>query len=151
MRQNYEDAMAIVARYGRPDLFITMTCNPKWQEIVDNLHPGQQANDRPDLVARVFHAKLTELLNDITVKHVLGVPVAHLHVIEFQKRGLPHAHMLFILRGEDKLRKASDIDQVVCAEIPDKDKDLQLFDIIQSTMIHGPCGVLNPHSVCMVD
>ena len=77
--------------------------------------------------------------------------MAQLHVIEFQKRGLPHAHLLFILRGEDNLREASDIDQVVCAEIPDKDKDLQLFDTIRSTMIHGPCGVLNPHSVCMVD
>ena len=25
--QNYQDAMAIVAKYGKPDLFITFTCN----------------------------------------------------------------------------------------------------------------------------
>lgn len=30
MMQNYQDAMAIVRTYGKPDVFITMTCNPNW-------------------------------------------------------------------------------------------------------------------------
>jgi len=51
MLQNYQDAMAIVAKFGKPDLFITMTCNPKWREIEENLLPGQQASDRPDICA----------------------------------------------------------------------------------------------------
>jgi len=34
MLQNYQDAMAIVSKFGKPDLFITMTCNPKWREIL---------------------------------------------------------------------------------------------------------------------
>ncbi|XP_025271022.1 uncharacterized protein LOC112639908 [Camponotus floridanus] len=46
MLQNYQDAMAIVSK---PDLFITMTCNPKWREIEENLLPGQQASDRPNI------------------------------------------------------------------------------------------------------
>jgi hypothetical protein len=33
MMQNYQDAMAIVSKFGKPDLFIIMTCNPKWREI----------------------------------------------------------------------------------------------------------------------
>ena len=151
MQQNYQDAMAIVANHGKPDLFITMTCNPKWREITENLLPGQRASDRPDIVARVFHMKLSELLGDITKRHVLGVTVADLHVIEFQKRGLPHAHMLFILRSEDKIRNSSDIDRIVCAEIPNKDTEPELFHTIRSSMVHGPCGVLNPNSICMVD
>ena len=53
MRQNYMDAMSIVARYGKPDLFLTFTCNPKWTEIRENLFPGQSACDRPDLIARL--------------------------------------------------------------------------------------------------
>jgi hypothetical protein len=32
--------MAIVRQYGKPDLFITMTCNPKWEEIVSMLKLG---------------------------------------------------------------------------------------------------------------
>ena len=39
MTQNYQDAMAIVRMKGKPDLFITMTCNPNWCEIRDNLLP----------------------------------------------------------------------------------------------------------------
>ena len=77
--------------------------------------------------------------------------VADLHVIEFQKRGLPHGHMLFILQSEDKVRNSSDIDSIVCAEIPNKDTEPELFHTIQSSMVHVPCGVLNPKSVCMVD
>uniref|UniRef100_A0A8C5PXT8 ATP-dependent DNA helicase n=1 Tax=Leptobrachium leishanense TaxID=445787 RepID=A0A8C5PXT8_9ANUR len=37
MLQNYQDAMAIVRKYGKPDFFITLTCNPKWPEIAENI------------------------------------------------------------------------------------------------------------------
>ena len=57
MMQNYQDAMAIVRMKVKPDPFIIMTCNPNWREIKDNLLPGQQASDRPDICARVFHLK----------------------------------------------------------------------------------------------
>jgi hypothetical protein len=33
MQQQYQDAMALVRKYGKPDLFITMTCNTNWPEI----------------------------------------------------------------------------------------------------------------------
>ena len=39
--QLYQDAMAIVCNYGKPDFFITFTCNPRWQEIIDELLPQQ--------------------------------------------------------------------------------------------------------------
>ena len=42
--QLYQDAMAMVRKHGRPDLFITFTCNPKWREIVDNLRPGDRSS-----------------------------------------------------------------------------------------------------------
>ena len=42
MQQNYQDGMAIVRKYGRPDLFITMTCNQSWPEITDNLESWQK-------------------------------------------------------------------------------------------------------------
>ncbi|MCP4493928.1 MAG: hypothetical protein GY820_42505, partial [Gammaproteobacteria bacterium] len=110
MQQNYQDAMTIVRKFGKPDLFITMTCNPRWPEIVDNLLPGQSPHDRPDLVARVFNLKLTELKRDIEVNQIFGVQVARVEVIEFQKRGLPHCHMLVILASEDKPKTAEIID-----------------------------------------
>jgi hypothetical protein len=54
MAQNYQDAMSIVRKFGKPDLFVTFTCNPNWREIVSSLLYGQKPQDRPDIVARVF-------------------------------------------------------------------------------------------------
>ena len=51
MRRRYMDAMALVRKYGKPDIFLTMTCNPNWDEIKLDLLPGQIAQDRPDLVS----------------------------------------------------------------------------------------------------
>ena len=64
-----------------------------------------------DPVSRVYKVHLTDLLCDIKDRHVLGVTVAMVDVIEFQKWGLPHCHMLIILREEDKLRDWNDIDR----------------------------------------
>ncbi|XP_057310670.1 uncharacterized protein LOC130648632 [Hydractinia symbiolongicarpus] len=124
MAQNYQDAMAVI---------------------------GQRAHDRPDLVSRVFKLKLNELLKDVTERGVLGKTVSHVYVIEFQKRGLPHCHLLLHLDPNDKLRDADDIDSVISAEIPNQQEQPELFEIIRSCMIHGPCGYLNPNSRCMED
>ena len=120
MQQLYQDSMAIVREYGKPDLFVTVTCNPNWPEITNELLPNQQASDRPDLISRVFKLKLKSITNDLFVKGVLGKVIAHVHVIEFQKRGLPHAHILMILSPEDKPKTPEDFDKLVCAEIPDR-------------------------------
>ena len=48
MHQNYQDAMAIAAKHGKPDLFLTYTCNPKTQEITENLRNGEQSRCHPE-------------------------------------------------------------------------------------------------------
>ena len=69
---------------------LTFTCNPKAKSITENLPPGVVAENRPNLVTRVFKRQLHELLCDIKKRHILGKPTAIVYVIEFQKRGLPH-------------------------------------------------------------
>ncbi|CAN1249082.1 ATP-dependent DNA helicase pif1 [Linum perenne] len=69
----------------------------------------------------------------------------------FQKRGLPHVHMLIFLAEEDKLNSASDIDSVIQAEIPDRYSDPKCYEAVTKFMIHGPCGSLNPTSSCTVE
>ncbi|XP_048511374.1 uncharacterized protein LOC125500989 [Athalia rosae] len=90
--QMYQDAMAIVRKYGKPDLFITMTCNPKWREINENIFEHQQAADRPDICARVFNAEKSYLIDMIVRQKFFGKVAAYVYVIEFQKRGLAHIH-----------------------------------------------------------
>ncbi|XP_077199856.1 uncharacterized protein LOC143840327 isoform X2 [Paroedura picta] len=148
--QNYQDAMAIVREYSKPDLFITMTCNPQWPEIQENLD-GQQAENRPDIVARVFHLKLTSLLDDLMRRHIFGIPVAQVHVVEFQKSGLPHAHLLLLLKQEFKPHTPDIIDLMVSAEIPDPQQMPALYDVVTRHMIHGPCGDQHLCSPCMKD
>ncbi|GBM88716.1 hypothetical protein AVEN_204010-1 [Araneus ventricosus] len=40
MHERTQDAMTYVKNYGRPDLFITFTCNPNWTEIQQELFVG---------------------------------------------------------------------------------------------------------------
>ncbi|GMF16693.1 unnamed protein product [Phytophthora fragariaefolia] len=65
MYKHYQESMAIVREYGNPDAFITMTCNPRWVEIVVLLPDDQTAQDRPDIVARVWQLKLKAKLADL--------------------------------------------------------------------------------------
>ena len=51
-------------------MFVTMTCNPNWKEIQENLLPSQQVSDRPDLCVRVFHLKKNAFFNLIVKKKV---------------------------------------------------------------------------------
>lgn len=97
------DAMALVRKYGKPDIFLTTTCNPNWDEIKNELYPGQIAQDRPDLVVRVFWAKREELKKRLMKKDILRKVRAYVYVVEFQKRGLPHAHFLLIMQRAYKL------------------------------------------------
>src|SRR6266516_2104148 len=78
MHKLYQDGMAIVRVFGKPDLFITITCNPKWPEITEALHPSQNAQDRPDLISRVFNMKLKVILDDILKKNIFGKVLAYL-------------------------------------------------------------------------
>ena len=136
----YHDSMTIIQKFKKPDLFITFTTNPKWPEITRELFPGQKAIDRPELTDRIFHAKLKLLLQDLTSKNVFGNAVAWMHTVEFQKRGLPHAHILIILRPDCRLHNADDYDRIVSAEIPDPKKYPELHRLVKQFMIHRPCG-----------
>ena len=131
--------MALVRYHGKCDLFITFTANGAWPEIVRELLPGQTYSSRPDLTARVFKMKLDELIKDIWERHVLGRVLGRVHTVEWQKRGLPHAHLLVILAepiGPD------DYDRIVHAELPDEATHPVLHALVSKHMMHGPCGAL---------
>ena len=152
MQQACADAMAVCTKYGKPDAFITMTCNPYWPEIRRHLLLHQQPSDRPDLCARVFNLKRKALMDDLRKREVLGKVVAYLFVIEFQKRGLPHAHILIHFAPEDKPRTPADIDSIISAQLPDPETQPRLYAAVTKHMLHGPCGAgYNVKSPCMRD
>ena len=69
---------------------------------------------------------------------------------KFQKRGLPHVHMLLIMHSDDKPRSPEDYDGVVSADLPDNDTSPELYATVVKSLIHGPCGHLNQKANCMV-
>ena len=93
MCKRQQDSMAYVRKYGPPSLFVTVVTNPNWPEISNSLSPGQHSHDRPDVVVRVSKLKLQKLM-ELLKGGCFGSLGAWLYSIEFQKRRLPHAHML---------------------------------------------------------
>lgn len=133
----YLDAVALPRRFGKPDLFITMTCNPHWIEIKNGIPPGSHWKHHPDIVARVFNLKLKALLDVVIKKKLFGDVLAFVYRIEWQARGMPHAHILIILKT--KVLNARHIDEIVWAEIPCPERYPVLHEIVGRCMIHDPC------------
>jgi hypothetical protein len=78
--------------------------NPKWNEILEKILPHQSAQERIDITNMVFRQKLGIIMNNLNAgKYFDGeVPVYTIYVIEFQERGLPHAHIVFRLSNHPK-------------------------------------------------
>ncbi|XP_072066894.1 uncharacterized protein [Arachis hypogaea] len=81
-----------------PSYFITITCNPEWDEI-------------------------KRLLKDIDVC-----------IVEFQKCGLPHAHILLFVDPKHTPKSPNDIDNMIYAEIPDKLHRPKLYAAVEKFM-----------------
>ena len=88
-------------------------------------------------------------------------PTFFTYVSFAQKRGLPHLHFLGILAAEDRLDTPEKIDSAISAEIPPdpmsyppgpaREQAKLLEQAVLQFMVHGPCGDMNPKSVCMKD
>ncbi|XP_021986828.1 uncharacterized protein LOC110883349 [Helianthus annuus] len=182
MYKHYQDALAICRVHGRPQYFVTFTCNVKWPEISRYMarFPVLKAEDRPDVIARVFHMKVISFVNFLKVRRpfgkvtagnlftsyyiessiaviqvhscpmkVVNLCCADLYTIEFQKRGLPHCHLLLWVDEAHKIKDASQLDEYISTEIPDPINEPTLYKIVTDSMMHGPCGMARPNSPCM--
>ena len=78
-----------------------------------------------------------------------GLSIADIDVIEWQKRGHPHSHIVVTLDNQDKPTTQERIDAIVSAEIPDERENPILYALVKKHMLHGPCCEARPNSSCM--
>jgi hypothetical protein len=116
IQQNYQDAIATIRKYDKPDLFITFICNLQWKEIEEQLLSGQTPFDKPELIALIFK-QIEWFLNGIFKKNLLRQTTSHVLLTEFQKRDLPRCHMLIVLTNEDKPKDNSSMDHNASTEV----------------------------------
>lgn len=111
--------------------------------------------DRPDIVARVFHMKQRQLLEEIRGKGnypgCFGRCMAITWTIEYQKRGLPHIHLLMWLAKDQAYLTPDLVDEWIRAEFPTlyDDPDQSARGVVERNMCHGPCGEQEDAGQCM--
>jgi hypothetical protein len=89
---------------------------PQWPKIKRALLPKQQPHDQSNLVTRMFKIKLKELINNIHKKDIMGRMIVGIYVIEFQKHGLLHAHILIFFAEDYKPHTVEDVDHMINVE-----------------------------------
>ncbi|KAF6514101.1 hypothetical protein HZS61_006357 [Fusarium oxysporum f. sp. conglutinans] len=136
------DALALARRFGKPTFFITMTTNPGWPDIASALRSGQHFTDAPTVACRAFHMRLQHL--KAFIKRHFGRLIYAITVVEFQKRGLPHAHMLIKVSPEPTIDA---LDAIISAELPRSPADAALRASVLRTNIHSR-NHLNGPSYC---
>jgi Helitron helicase-like domain at N-terminus len=113
--------------------------DPKCPELADDpkIDTSDPSLNTPE-VCRLFWRKVDDFIRMVRDEMVFGFCVGLILVIEFQKRGLPHAHAVLTL-GE-KIRTPEQVDEFCTTEIPDKKEDPVLYELVTTKMVHQECG-----------
>ena len=125
-RNLVDDGMAVIGRFGNPTLFITFTGNPAWPEFLEAVRVTTGKNPLPDahillpaLLVRVFKTKLYAFENDLKTGAIFVHRQVFIQrvVIEFQKRYIPHAHIVVRLDSTEPGRLV-DQHEIVLSRVP---------------------------------
>jgi len=145
-QRNYQDAVFISSQGGSPHIFLTMTANPNWPEVRAMLPEGQSANERPDLIARVFQQKVFELIEKLGTAQYLfpthqGVEWL-VYTVEWQQGGLPHIHMAVRLEISSPMtttvQQLSIMESFISARLPPP--NTTEYHLVKEFMMHAhPC------------
>lgn len=137
---NVSNGLCLARGVGQPTFFIMMTCNLKWPELCSNTILQSDWNitvlDIPLIAICIFKFCLSHLFQDLNT--LFGSMKYCVHVIRFQKRGLPHAHIT--IKFSDTYIHPHEIDLAISAQLP---VDCNNLLLVKQFMIHkhkGPGG-----------
>ncbi|KAH0663998.1 hypothetical protein KY290_029894 [Solanum tuberosum] len=132
MRQRYMDAIALVQQFGKPDLFITITCNPSWPEIKEHLSSSDEFQKRglphahfliilsnehklltaeayDDIIKAELPDECTEsALRKLVIKHMMHGPCGSLNLTNSCTKKKGYCKFKYPKKFADKTSKGSD-------------------------------------------
>ncbi|XP_043474383.1 uncharacterized protein LOC122506333 [Leptopilina heterotoma] len=119
-----------------------------YEGLIDHLQ--KRANDLNNEVGKIVillssftgspRNMLQHYQDAMAIEQLFGEVIAYVYVIEYQKRGLPHMHLLVTLKQNYKITTPEIVDKYISAEIPSQSENVILHDIVMKNMIHGSCG-----------
>nr|GFA58604.1 helicase [Tanacetum cinerariifolium] len=95
--------------------------------------------------------ELTELMDDLTKRHVFRDCCVVVYVIAFQKQGLPYVHILLLLEERFKCMTPDEINDIISAELPSPTKDSVGYKVVSEFMLHGPCSKDTKYAPCTTE
>lgn len=93
MHELSQEPMTCVWKYSHSDLFISYTCNPKYEGIQNELLEEKLYVHRRNLISMIFRLKAMNIMH-LLAKGMIFRPVpCHMSSLAWQKRGLSHAQV----------------------------------------------------------
>lgn len=126
---------------GPPKFFVTITFNPKWNEVVALNPKNTDLIHNSPLIARIFNQRKKCFLDYIKTSRIFGNINGLLWRVEYQQRGYPHCHILIWsdFDTDDVLK----IDKLLTCRLPlrdpyeDANDDWQILgDLSKKYMTH---------------
>jgi len=85
----------------------------------------------------------------IFTRSIFWDKIIGIYIIEFQKRGLPHAHIFIFFAEEYKPHTVEDVDRMISAKLPNLKINKLAHKMVARCMMHGPCATSFPNAPCM--
>jgi hypothetical protein len=122
-------------------------------ELLDVPSPLKELLSRQDAPSKAFVYNIRNYNNVMAMTSMGGNFSAKNHggIFTFKVQGELYHQIGSLLpqEGQAKMRTPDDYNNVVCAEIPNKQLHPAAYETVRKCMIHGPCGADNPKSPCM--
>jgi ATP-dependent DNA helicase PIF1 len=96
-------------------------------------------------IGTIVFQQIRKYVRELVMEKLInGRVLAYIKVVEWQKRGLPHAHKLILIHQNDVPTTPEQIVGVIRAELPlDKETEPELYSEVTKHMLHTHC-LTNP-------
>ena len=110
---------------------------------MDNFQRCEILNSNPVLLSRHFQYRVEVFFTQIIINGHLGKVKYHAICVEFQFRGSPSIHSFFwvidapLFTKETRNEYLNYIDHIIKMELPDKDSETGLYEMVKTYQIHS--------------